>query len=109
MNEESALTAFSVLSNATRLRMLKALVTADSDGLKAREIAEAVDATPSRASFHLSAMAGAGLISSVRKSRQIEYSANYEQVGDLVRYLLQDCCQNHPTVLSCCGSKNNPE
>ncbi len=102
MNEENALSVFSVLSNATRLRILKALVTAGDKGLLAGEIATAVDATPSRASFHLSSMAETGLISSERQSRQIIYSANYERIGELVKYLLEDCCQNSPAVLSCC-------
>ena len=102
MNEENALSVFSVLSNATRLRVLKALVTAGDEGLQAGDIAVAVDATPSRASFHLSSMAEAGLVSSKRRSRQIVYSANYEKIGELVKYLLEDCCQNNPSVLSCC-------
>ena len=104
MNEESALSVFSVLSNATRLRILKALVTAGKEGLSAGEIATAVDATPSRASFHLSAMSEAGLVRSERQSRKISYSANYERIGDLVQYLLQDCCQNDPAVLACCSA-----
>lgn len=105
MNEKNALSVFSVLSNATRLRILKALVAAGREGLLAGEIAIAVDATPSRASFHLSAMAEAGLVSSERQSRKISYRANYERIGDLVIYLLQDCCQNDPAVLSCCMPK----
>lgn len=105
MDEENALGVFSVLSNATRLRILKALVMAGKEGLLAGEIATAVDATPSRASFHLSAMVEAGLLSSERQSRKISYSANYERIGDLVQYLLQDCCQNDPAVLSCCVPK----
>lgn len=103
MNEQHALNAFSVLSNATRLRMLKCLVSADSDGLVAGELAKSVGASPSRASFHLAAMSRAGLITSVRKSRQMVYSVNFGAVGELMRYLMQDCCQNNSIVLSCCN------
>jgi len=103
MEEQLALNAFSVLSNATRLRMLKCLVAAGSKGLNAGEVAKCVGATPSRASFHLSAMTEASLITPLRKSRQIVYSVNFEAVGQLMRYLMKDCCQNNKIVMACCS------
>lgn len=102
MNEADALAAFSSISSATRLRMLKCLVEAGQAGLPAGEIAEAVGATPSRTSFHLANLAEAGLITSTRHSRQILYSVDFTAIGALVRYLLQDCCKNNETVRACC-------
>ncbi|MGI9394844.1 MAG: ArsR/SmtB family transcription factor [Boseongicola sp.] len=102
MNEDLALASFAALSNATRLRMLKYLVNAGGSGMLAGEIAEAVNASPSRASFHLAAMAETGLVTSKRESRQVTYQVDFGAVGELVRYLLLDCCQNNEVVLSCC-------
>lgn len=104
MTEVEALTAFSSLSSATRLRILKRLVVAGPDGLPAGEIAEAVGATPSRTSFHLSNMAEAGLVIASRQSRQISYRVDFAAIGTLVRYLMQDCCNNNQVVRSCCLS-----
>ncbi|MEM8916380.1 MAG: metalloregulator ArsR/SmtB family transcription factor [Pseudomonadota bacterium] len=103
MNEPEALAAFASLSNPTRLRMLKALVVAGPDGMNAGDIAEAVEATPSRASFHLSTMAEAGLVTSSRRAREITYRVDFKAVGALVQYLMHDCCGGNAIVRACCG------
>ena len=102
MDEAAALNAISAISNQTRLRILKSLVKAGANGLTAGEIAQTVGATPSRASFHLASMTDAGLLSSSRQARRITYTLNFSVVGQLIRYLLHDCCQNNPTVRRCC-------
>ncbi|WP_029061021.1 metalloregulator ArsR/SmtB family transcription factor [Labrenzia sp. DG1229] len=102
MNETDALAAFASISSATRLRILKLLVEAGSNGLSAGEIAAAVGATPSRTSFHLSNMSEAGLVASSRLARQITYRLDFEVIGALMRYVLEDCCKNNATVRACC-------
>lgn len=106
MNEALAVAKFSALANATRLRMLKFLVGVGESGASAGEVAEVVGATPSRASFHLSVMSEVGLIKSTRVSRYITYYVDFAVVGDLISYLMQDCCQNNKTVMGCCSVKN---
>lgn len=103
MDEKSALTAFAALSNESRLRVVKSLVEAGPDGLSAGEIAERLGATPSRASFHLSALADAGLVTSTKQSRSVRYAVRFEAMGGLARYLLEDCCKGNATARSCCG------
>lgn len=103
MEENQALGALAALSNETRLRMLKLLVSAGNNGLTAGEISRTSDATPSRASFHLTCLSQAGLVTSSKDARQITYKVNFKTVGNLLGYILSDCCQNNPTVLSCCG------
>ena len=103
MTEDDAIAALSSLSNSTRLRMLRHLVAAGPEGLSAGEIATEVGATPSRASFHLSKMTEARLIRSQRQSRQITFLVDFDAVGGLIRYLIEDCCKNNPTVRSCCA------
>lgn len=105
MNEEQSLTALAALSHETRMRMFKALVAAGTDGLNAGEIASALKAAPSRASFHLSTLSKAGLITATKQARQITYRVDFPAVGSLFAYLLKDCCQGNQTVLSCCGIK----
>lgn len=103
MDEENALLAFAALSGSTRLRVIKLLVEAGDAGLTAGEISNAMDASPSKMSFHLSALSKASLVSSSRKERQIIYKADFTALGGLVRYILVDCCSNNATVLNCCG------
>lgn len=102
MKEADALAALSAISSAPRLQILKRLVAAGATGLTAGDIAAAIGATPSRASFHLSTMAEAGLVSATRQSRQICYQVDFEAMGTLIRYLLEDCCGNNETVRQCC-------
>ena len=106
MNEVRALAAFSALANVTRLRILRCLVAAGNGGLNAGEIAEAVAATPSRASFHLSSMSDTGLITSIRQARQIIYCVDFEIIGELMLFLMQDCCKNNEIVRACCLADN---
>ena len=102
MNEPGALTAFAALSNATRLRMLKELVAAGSEGRCAGDLAETVGASPSRASFHLAALAKSGLISSSQSAREVTYRAEFGEIGALVRYFLDDCCSADAKIRACC-------
>lgn len=101
VDEERALEAFAALSQATRLQMVRALVVAGPEGLAAGAVGEAVGASSSSASFHLSRLERAGLVTSRRESRSIIYAAHYDGLSGLVEFLMRDCCQGHPDV---CGS-----
>ena len=99
MDEKRALDSFAALSQETRLRIVRLLVTAGPDGLPAGEIGEAMDgASSSRMSFHLSQLEQAGLVESRREGRSIIYSAAYPALSGLVQFLMRDCCQAHPEV-----------
>ena len=39
-----------------------------------------------------------GLISQRRESRSIIYSASYEALADLVKFLMEDCCAGAPQI-----------
>ena len=94
----SATEAFAALSQETRLAAVRLLVRAGPAGLPAGEIARALGAAPSTLSTHLGLLQRAGLVSSERRSRQIFYRADYDGVGALMRYLMEDCCKGHPAV-----------
>ena len=105
MREKQALDMLGALSQETRLRAVRYLVQCGEEGASAGDVGKQVDATSSRASFHLSALEQAGVISSERQSRNIIYRANLGNLGDLISFLLDDCCDNHPDIRACCVSE----
>ncbi|MBZ9936463.1 metalloregulator ArsR/SmtB family transcription factor [Mesorhizobium sp. BR1-1-16] len=98
MDEPRALDAFAALSQETRLKMVRVLVQAGTDGMAAGAIGDAVEASSSSASFHLAHLERAGLVRSRRESRSIIYSADYAALSGLAEFLMRDCCQGHPAI-----------
>ncbi|MDH2328072.1 metalloregulator ArsR/SmtB family transcription factor [Cereibacter sp. SYSU M97828] len=98
MEEDHALAAFAALSQETRLRIVRLLVKAGPEGMAAGSIGEAIGATTSRLSFHLTHLEHAGLVQSRRDGRFIIYSAVYPAFTGLIQFLLHDCCQGHPEI-----------
>lgn len=103
MNEAQAVEAFSGLAQETRLAMLRLLVKAGPVGLASGAISEAAGVLPSNASFHLAHLERAGLVQARRESRSIIYSANFEALADLIRFLMEDCCGGDPGFAAMCG------
>jgi len=106
MLEKQALEMLSALSHATRLRIVRYLIQCGENGASAGDVGKQVEATSSRVSFHLSALEQAGAIASERQSRHIIYRANLQNLGNLISFLLNDCCDNHPDIRSCCAPEN---
>ena len=111
MDERQALTAFGALSQETRLKIIRMLVVAGPNGLAAGAIAERADVSPSNMSFHLKELERAGLVTQQREARSILYSASFEALGGLVRFLMEDCCGGNPEICApvleaatCCPS-----
>ncbi|MFC3311277.1 ArsR/SmtB family transcription factor [Falsigemmobacter intermedius] len=98
MEEERALAAFAALSQETRLRIVRLLIQAGPEGMAAGAIGEAIGASTSRLSFHLTHLEHAGLIASRRDGRFIIYTAIYPAFSGLIRFLMRDCCQGHPEI-----------
>jgi len=98
MNEKQAINSFAALAQETRLRIVRLLVKAGPNGLAAGSVGEAVGASSSNVSFHLSQLEQAGLIRSRREARSIIYTANYPELSGLIQFLMRDCCQGHPEV-----------
>jgi DNA-binding transcriptional ArsR family regulator len=102
MEEKQVVEAFGALSNQTRLQVLRKLVEAGPDGMLAGDVAQVLGASPSRMSFHLSTLQAAGIVTSERQSRQVIYRVDFQAIGDVMRFLLQDCCKGNATVQNCC-------
>lgn len=92
MDERQALLSFGALSQETRLRILRMLVVAGPEGLAAGNIAEQAGVTASNVSFHIKELERAGLVSSRRESRSIIYTAEFDALNGLLRFLMEDCC-----------------
>ncbi len=92
MDIQEALIAFDALSQETRLRVFRLLVEFGPEGAAAGALREAVDIPHNTLSFHLSHMSNAKLVSSRRNGRSIIYSANFEFFTNLIRFMVEDCC-----------------
>ncbi|MEM7250105.1 MAG: metalloregulator ArsR/SmtB family transcription factor [Pseudomonadota bacterium] len=103
MEEKDAIDVLSALSQETRLRIVRFLVSRGDEGASAGDVGKEVDASSSRASFHLSALENAGVITSERQSRHIIYRASFTRLGGLISFMLNDCCGNHPDIRACCN------
>ncbi len=106
MKEKQALDMLSALSQETRLRIVRYLVQCGEEGASAGSVGKKVNASSSRASFHLTALEQAGVISSERQSRNIVYRAEIRNLGNMISFLLNDCCNNHPDIRACCVGEN---
>lgn len=98
MDERQALIAFGAMSQETRLKVVRLLVKAGPDGMAAGNIAEAVGVSASNVSFHLKELERGGLVAARRDSRSIVYSAEFDALSGLIRFLMEDCCAGNPAI-----------
>ena len=83
---------FDSLSQETRLRVFRILVKQGKEGAAAGVLSEKLGIPHNTLSFHLSHMSNAGLAVSRREGRSIIYTVNFELVQDLIRFMIEDCC-----------------
>ena len=100
MNTDDATQLFASLSSPIRLDIYRALMRSGPAGMVSGEIAAALGLPPTNTSFHLRALAQAGLISSVQEGRYQRYRARIPVMHDLVAFLTDQCCAGNP---SACG------
>jgi ArsR family transcriptional regulator, arsenate/arsenite/antimonite-responsive transcriptional repressor / arsenate reductase (thioredoxin) len=100
MEEKQAVLGFSVLSQATRLRLVRLLASRGATGMPAGEIASVLRVAPSTLSFHLSALEQANLVQSTRQGRQIIYAVRFHGLRALLSFLTETCCGGRPDL---CG------
>jgi ArsR family transcriptional regulator, arsenate/arsenite/antimonite-responsive transcriptional repressor len=93
MDIQHAIVAFGALSQETRLKVFRLLVKHGERGTAAGTLSEALGIPHNTLSFHLSHMSSAGLVLSRREGRSIIYSANFELITSLIRFMVEDCCR----------------
>jgi DNA-binding transcriptional ArsR family regulator len=89
---------FAALSHPTRLVVFRAVMRAGPDGETAGALARTAGVSPSNLSAHLTILTDAGLITVRAEGRKRIFAPQLEAVADLVRYLIDDCCEGHPEV-----------
>jgi len=92
MKTKEAVRALAALAQETRLTIFRKLVEAGRTGLSAGEIGSAAGVAPTNLSFHLKALAHAGLVQSRQDGRYVYYTAQYPQMDALVSFLTENCC-----------------
>jgi ArsR family transcriptional regulator len=104
MDSGQIIRALGALAQEHRLAAFRLLVQAGEEGMPAGAIADRLGVVASSMSFHLAALANAGLVTQRRQSRLIIYSANYSAMNGLMAYLTQNCCGGVPCATEeiCC-------
>lgn len=92
MDNEQAIETFTALAQDSRLAIYKLLVREEPHGLSVGEISQRLNIVPSTLSGHLGVLKRAGLLKSTRHQREIHYATNLDAMGELVRFMLEDCC-----------------
>lgn len=84
------------LANEMRLSIFRMLVA--KGGMPAGELAETLNIAPSNLSFHLKDLYQSGLVNREKKGRQVIYAANFDNLNNLLSYLVDDCCGGRPEL-----------
>ena len=87
-----AVDALAALAQESRLNVYRLLVEAGPDGLPAGRIGEELELPPATLSFHLAHLARTGLVRSRQEGRFVIYSADFQNMNQLVGYLTENCC-----------------
>lgn len=99
MDRATATEVFTALSSGVRLDIFRLLVQRGPEGLVAGEIATAIGIPASNLSFHLKALAHAGLVTASQEGRFQRYRPRIPLMLDVIAYLTDECCGGDP--LSC--------
>ncbi|MBI2769859.1 MAG: helix-turn-helix transcriptional regulator [Burkholderiales bacterium] len=93
MDETTVVKSLAALAQPVRLQVFRALVVAGPRGMTPSIMSEGLGISSSALSFHLKALAHAGLIAPERASRNLVYRAVFEQMDGLLGYLTQNCSE----------------
>jgi len=92
MRKTGAVTLLESLASGVRLDIYRLLIRKGLEGMVAGNIAADLDLPPTNLSFHLKAMAQAGLLTVEQEGRFQRYRANLALMQDLIAYLTEECC-----------------
>lgn len=98
METKAAVSALAALAHESRLSVFRLLVECGADGCSAGQLAETLNILPSSLSFHLKELSHAGLVSSTPQGRFVIYSANFSAMGELLKFLTENCCHGEPCM-----------
>jgi arsenate reductase len=90
--------SFAALGHPSRLAIFRMLARRAPHGVRAGEIAEALGILPNTLTAHLAVLTRARLIGRRRIGTLVRYSLDMGGVGNLVEYLVLDCCRGRPEL-----------
>ena len=106
MKNIDAVAALAALAQESRLAVFRLLVRSAPDGLTPGVIGEQLELPAPTLSFHLKALAQAGLVSAVQEGRYLRYRAEIKTINALIAFLTDDCCGGDPDRCSPKGKKH---
>ena len=89
---EDAAARLEALGNPTRLAVFRLLVRAGDDGLAVGQLQKRLKIAASTLSHHLRALITVDLVSQERQGTTLMCRANYQIMGALVSFLVDECC-----------------
>lgn len=92
MKITTAVGRLAALAQDSRLAVFRLLVQAGPAGLCVGDIGARLRIAPPTLSFHLKALAQAGLVGSRQEGRFVFYAPDIEAMNALVDYLTENCC-----------------
>ena len=92
MELEQTIDALAALAHDKRLKVFRLLVEAGPEGLAAGAIGEELELPPATLSFHLAHLARTGLVRGRQDGRFVIYSADFQNMNELVGFLTENCC-----------------
>lgn len=97
--ETIPVTQLSALAHDGRLSLIRLLLRRYPDWVAAGTLASSLAFKPSTASVHLSTLRQAGLVAQRRDGRSLLYRADVDAMGDLIRFLTDECCRGRAPCL----------
>lgn len=98
MEKSQAIRQLSALAQDGRLSVFRLLVKTGKKGLRAGEIARKLKVAPNTLSAQFGVLSNAGLLASRRDGRSIIYTVNFDAMGSLLVFLMEDCCEGRPEI-----------
>ena len=90
--EKMAIKGLSALAYGKRLSVMRLLIKAGGEGLRAGQIARSLEVTPTTVSSQLAVLDNAGLVNSHRKRRSIVHTADCDALDELLVFLIGASC-----------------
>jgi ArsR family transcriptional regulator, arsenate/arsenite/antimonite-responsive transcriptional repressor len=106
MEMTQVIDALAALAQEKRLAAYRLLVEAGLQGLPAGRIGEALDLPGATLSFHLAHLSRAGLVKSRQEGRYVIYSADFQNMNQLVGFLTDNCCGGGSCIPTTKGVRN---
>ena len=107
MKNSIAVKKLSAMAHEGRLNLIRHLIKAGDTGIGSGALARKAKIGATTASAQLLVLSNAGLVKSKREGRRITYFANYDALGNLLAFLMHDCCANRSEICCIIEKKSN--